>query len=100
MSMYEEKPNLMTATVDAIKNANINNADKKDRKAKSLLLEESQDENIVLIQENFDNIKLIIDETMASIKSVELDTAIIDVIYSMQDVLKDTLAITKERLTR
>ena len=95
MSMYyDEDYSLIKVTADA-----INNASNIDNKENSVLLEVSFDANVAFIEENFNTIKCEIDNTIEDIKSVELDTATVDVIYSMQEVLKNTLAILKDKIT-
>ncbi len=95
MSMYDDEDySLIKVTADA-----INNASNIDNKENSVLLEVPFDANVAFIEENFNTIKCEIDNTIEDIKSVELDTATVDVIYSMQEVLKNTLAILKDKIT-
>lgn len=95
--MYDDY-NIVKATADAINNAEHNKTFTNNQKksgTKKLLNED--DGNISLIAENFENIKYLIDNFVEDIQDIELDTANIDVIYSMQDILKDTLAILKDK---
>ena len=95
MSMDDDEDySLIKVTADA-----INNASNIDNKENSVLLEVPFDANVAFIEENFNTIKCEIDNTIEDIKSVELDTATVDVIYSMQEVLKNTLAILKDKIT-
>lgn len=96
-NMYDDY-NIVKATVDAINNAEHNKTFTNNQKksgTKKVLKED--DGNISLIAENFENIKYLIDNFVEDIQDIELDTANIDVIYSMQDILKDTLAILKDK---
>lgn len=95
MGMYDdENYSLIKVTADA-----INNASNIENKENSVLLKVPFYANVAFIEENFNTIKCEIDNTIEDIKSVELDTATVDVIYSMQEVLKNTLAILKDKIT-
>lgn len=105
MSMYDDDYNIVKATADAINNAGLNAGQKnkyfsknnKQNKTKKLLNEDT-DGNIMLINDNFEQIENLIENTKGLLENAEIDSITIENIYFIQDLVKYALLQMQDKI--